>query len=324
MSGYKQLTQIERYHIRAYLIAGMNQSEMSRLMGRNKSTISRELRRNRGKKGYRPLQAHSFAMARTQHRPARTISVDVWKKVIRYLKADWSPEQVSNMLKKEKIHISHSWIYNYVEKNRLQGGLLHKHLRTKTIYRKRYNKIRKADEKIKNRISIHDRPKIINDKKRYGDFEIDCILSKRQSGSGALLTIVERKSKYVLIEYIPHKKADFIKDIVVFMMKGFKRKIYSITADNGGEFARHEEIAKRLNIKFYFADPFSSYQRGVSENTNGLIRQYFPKGSSFAGTTKQKVQWVMNRLNNRPRKTLGYKSPNQILFGIKPVVALGG
>jgi len=163
---------------------------------------------------------------------------------------------------------------------------------------------------IKGRVSIDERPAIVEARKRIGDWEIDTIIGKRHKG--ALLSLVDRKTKFTLIKKLPKRQADLVAQAAVDLLNPYK--VYTITADNGQEFAHHEYIKAHLKTTVYFAHPYHAWERGLCENTNGLIRQYFPKGMSFDKITDEHVHIVMNRLNNRPRKTLGYKTPNEVFF----------
>ena len=314
MSKYTQLTQEQRYQIYAFMKAGFSQSYIASEIGVHKSTISRELRRNRGKKGYRPKQAHRMAVERSKQAckfvKMTPQAIAVIEDLIR---REFSPEQASAFLKnKEKIQISHETIYQHVIKDKANGGNLYRHLRFSHKKRKKRYGAHDRRGKIKGRVSIDERPAIVDTKKRVGDWEIDTITGKNHKG--ALLTIVERKSKFTLIRKVPNKQAHLVADATIDLLKSYKKQALTITADNGLEFAHHEFIKERLKTNFYFAHPYHAWERGLCENTNGLIRQYFPKGSSFELITDEHVQLVMDRLNNRPRKTLGFKTPNEVFF----------
>ena len=166
---------------------------------------------------------------------------------------------------------------------------------------------------IRNRVSIDERPDIVERKTRLGDWEIDTVIGKNHQG--ALVTIVDRVSKFTLIKKVDSKHADVVTEATVTLLTPYLDKALTITADNGKEFAGHESIAKQLNVDVYFAHPYHSWERGLNENTNGLIRQYFTKGSSFENITAEQVEMVMDRLNHRPRKTLNYKTPHAVFFG---------
>ena len=314
MRKYTQLTQGQRYQIYAFLKAGFLQTQIASEIGVHKSTISREIRRNRGKKGYRPKQANLLAGNRRQNAKKHIkMMPEVIALIEELISEDFSPDQVSGFLaRNHNINISHERIYQHILNDRINGGSLFKHLRQSHKKRKkRYGSYSRRGQ-IKDRISIDERPSIVDSKKRIGDWEIDTIIGKNHKG--ALLSIVERKSKFTLIAKLKDKSAEMAADAAIDLLKPFANKVLTITADNGKEFADHKHINKSLKADVYFAHPYHSWERGLCENTNGLIRQYFPKGSDFNPIKQKHVQMIMDRLNNRPRKLLGYKTPNEVFF----------
>jgi IS30 family transposase len=223
----------------------------------------------------------------------------------------WSPEQIVGWCKTRNIKmVSHERIYQFVLKDKLAGGLLFKHLRTgQKIYKKRYgSKDRRGI--IPNKVSIDDRPVIVQNKERAGDFEIDLIIGANHKG--ALLTIVDRKTSFVLIEPLKSKGAVEVTKAVYNALIPYKKWAQTITSDNGKEFALHEQIAAKLELSYYFAHPYSSWERGLNEYTNKLIRQYFPKQMELDKVSIQDTLLVMNKLNSRPRKIYGFKTPNYL------------
>ena len=309
---YEQLTQEQRYHISGLLKAGNAQNSIAKEVGVDKSTISRELRRNRGERGYRPKQAEERAVHR-RISSAKHISFtdNVKKAVIEKIKLDWSPEQISGYFKKEKwLKISHERIYQFLLDDKKAGGALYKHLRHSGKKRKkRYGSVDRRGQ-LKNRVSIEARPAIVDKKERLGDWEGDTIIGKQQQK--AIVTLVDRASKKTLIGKVATKHAPIVADIIVGLILPMKDITHTITFDNGKEFSAHEDIANALAANIYFAHPYSSWERGLNENTNGLIRQYIPKGSSFEGICDSKIIFIQERLNNRPRKSLGYRTPNEV------------
>jgi IS30 family transposase len=320
MRTYLQLTQEQRYQIYALLKAGHIQSEIARLIKVHKSTISRELRRNRGLKGYRPKQAHQFALNRRKKARYR-IEASTWTLIEMLIRQDWSPEQVSDWIKINcGFQISHEWIYQYILTDKHAGGDLHHHLRCQKKRRKRYGSYDRRG-KLKNRVSIDERPAIVDTRQRLGDWEADTIIGKGHRH--AIVSLTERKSRLALLRKVERKTAQAVANAVIELMKSLPVRTHTITADNGKEFANHERIARDLHTDVYFAHPYSSWERATNENMNGLIRQYFPKKRNFVTITQQEVGFVMERLNNRPRKCLGFRTPNQVFFSHSPVVALG-
>lgn len=314
MRPYTQLTQEQRYQIYAFLKVGFSQSAVSLEVGVHRSTISRELRRNRGKKGYRPKQAHGLAVRRrlqaTKFIKMTPQLVDIIADLIRQ---DFSPEQVSGFLRKtQRINISHETIYQYVLYDKANGGTLFRHLRRSNRKRKKRYGSQNRRGQIRDRVGIDDRPAIVNTKKRTGDWEIDTLIGKGHKGS--LLTLVERKTKYTIIKKLPDRQASSVADATIDVLSPFSKKVFTITSDNGKEFAQHHRISHQLKANVYFAHPYHAWERGLNENTNGLIRQYFPKKTNFESITDDKVLFVMDRLNNRPRKTLGFATPHEMFF----------
>jgi IS30 family transposase len=312
MKIYKQLTQEQRYQIYILMKTNHKQFEIAMLLGVHKSTISRELRRNRGLKGYRPKQAHNKAINRRSHKSLRRISLSTWALVKHLVKNDWSPEQISAWLKLQcDIRVSHEAVYQYILSDKKAGGSLYKHLRCQRKRKKRYGSYQRRGQ-IVNRISIDDRPTIVDSRSRIGDWEVDTIIGKGHKQ--AIVSLTERRAKLSLIRKVEHKTASAVGQAVIELLRPLSGKVHTITSDNGKEFADHKQIAKSLHTDFYFAHPYSSWERGTNENTNGLIRQYFSKNRNFSTITEEEVNLVMDKLNNRPRKSLGFKTPNQIFY----------
>jgi IS30 family transposase len=310
--SYTQLTREQRYQIYALMKAGHNQSRIAIVVGCHKSTISRELRRNRGLKGYRPYQADELAYDRQCAAYRARIAWQTWEQVERLLRQDWSPEQITGRLKLEQQPtVSHECIYLYVYAEKRRGGTLHRHLRSQKKQRKRYSGYIRRGQ-IPNRISIDKRPQIVTSKSRFGDWEADTIVGARHKGG--ILSVVERKSKLTRLRKLATKGAAEMKDNAIGLLAPLAARVHTITVDNGKEFCEHELIAAGLQARLYFAHPYSSWERGLNENTNGLVRQYFPKKYEFARISDQGLQQVEDLLNNRPRKTLGYRTPNEVFF----------
>jgi len=312
MNHYSQLTQEQRYHIYGLKKAGNAQTFIADAVGVHKSTISREVRRNRGYRGYRPQQAHERALNnRRQAKKHIKFTGELKKVVIEKVLLDWSPDQISGYLQKDgAVSISHESIYQFLLVDKKAGGTLHTHLRHAGKKRKKRYGAKDRRGQIKNRVSIDERPKIVDKKLRIGDWEGDTIIGKQQQK--AIVTLVDRASKMVRIGPVATKHSNTVATIMVDLLRPMKRISHTVTLDNGKEFSGHEKIAESLDIGIYFAHPYSSWERGLNENTNGLIRQYIKKGSSFDGVTNERINFIENRLNNRPRKSLGYLTPNEV------------
>ena len=310
--SYTQLTHGQRYQIYGLMKEGHNQTQIAANLACHKSTISRELRRNRGYKGYRPQQAQAMAHDRHYKSHPPRIAALTWARVELLLLQQWSPEQIAGRLKLEQQPtVSHEWIYLYIYADKKRGGKLYRQLRSQKKQRKRYGgHARRAQ--IPNRISIDERPAIVASKSRIGDWEADTIIGARHKG--ALLNCTERKSKLTLLRKLESKGALEVKRSCIDLLSPCADQVHTITVDNGKEFSDHRDIAAVLETAIYFAHPYCSWERGLNENTNGLIRQYFPKKYDFAKITHHDVQRVAARLNNRPRKTLGFRTPNEVFF----------
>jgi IS30 family transposase len=309
--NYTQLTREQRYRISALLKMGHNRTEIAAVIGKHKSTISRELNRNKGQRGYRPKQAHRKALSRRNHSRKR-ISGETWELIETKLRLDWSPEQVSGWLNRQfAIQVSHEWIYQYILADKQAGGDLYRHLRCQKKRRKRYGSYDRRG-KMPNRVSIEERPAIVEERSRIGDWEVDTIIGKRHRQ--AIVTLTERKSRFSLLAKVDQRTADQVGDTVIELLRPVADRLHTLTADNGKEFADHERIAHALCVDFFFAHPYAAWERGTNENMNGLIRQYIPKTQDFAAVTNEVLVWIINRLNHRPRKCLEFQSPFEVFF----------
>ncbi len=313
--SYNQLTENERYQIFMLKKAGHSQKEIAGLVGRSPSTISRELRRNQGLRGYRPKQAQRLSDARRKGAyKARKVTRDVISAIESLIRQELSPQQVVSYLARHKgISLHHETVYQLIYADKESGSNLHTHLRVASKpYRKRYGSYDRRG-KIKGRVNIDDRPMVVDSGNRIGDWEGDTIIGKGRRS--ALLTMVERKTLYTVIVRLTGKRADLLAEAAVQGLQHLKDRVKTITLDNGLEFARHETIAEGLGADIYFAHPYASWERGINENTNRLIRQYFPKGTDFNQVTDAQIEHVMSCLNNRLRATRGNRSPNELFMG---------
>lgn len=312
MKSYDQLTAYQRYQLAALRKEGHAQNTIAANLGVHPSTISRELSRNRGQRGYRPRQAQQKSQQRRQE-AAKAVkqTPQLVAQIEEKLCQQWSPEQISGWLGRAGgPSLSHEWIYQYVRADRHAGGDLYTHLRqSHKKRRKRYGKP-DARGQIRDRVSIEQRPAVVETKSRLGDWEIDLVVGRKQHG--ALVTLVERRSRYTVIGKVATKQADEVAAETIDRLQPYQAHTHTITADNGKEFAAHQHIGQTLNAQVYFAHPYHSWERGLNENTNGLIRQYFPKGTDFEPVADADIQQVMDRLNHRPRKALRFRSPYEV------------
>lgn len=318
---YRQLTYEQRVELYALLKADHNQTQIAKIIGVSKSTVSREIKRNTGLKGYRPKQANQQALDRRQHAEKHVRFTEEVKNLVNeLLKQKWSPEQISGRLELLNIAtVSHETIYQHVINDQNNGGDLYKNLRQGRKKRRKRIKSKDRRGQIPNRVSIDKRPVEVDNKERKGDWEVDTIIG--QNHKGALVTAVERKFKFTCISHVRNKEAHVVAKALIDMLKPYKKFVYTITSDNGKEFAKHQKIAKALNAQFYFAHPYCAWERGLNENTNGLIRQYFPKKSNLTSVNKEQIIDVQNDLNNRPRKSLDFLTPAELF--LNSFVALG-
>ena len=306
------LTFREREILCRLLKAKKPKAEIAELMGRDRSTIYREIKRNRGGRGYRPKQAQRKAEER-QLRCRREPKMDDRKLrslVTRLLKKAWSPDQIAKWLHREhprnaKRHVSHQTIYTWIAQ---EAPELRRHLR-------RHGKRRNGPEKRGQLVgctSIEGRPKVVDSRRRFGDWEGDTIVSPgRRSG---LVTMVDRKSGYLRIRKTTSLKSATTRRAACRSLCDLPAELRrTMTLDNGKEFAEHEQLAEDLELDIYFAKPYASWQRGTNEHTNGLLRQFFPKGTNFAWISHREVARVEKLLNERPRKRLGYRTPQEVL-----------
>ena len=239
------------------------------------------------------------------------LTEDNWTQVNVLIQTEWSPEQISGWLKANPefgFQISHQWIYNHIRENRANGGILHQSLRRQG---KPYKNKKVYRGTIKDRVSIDLRPEVVNKRLRIGDWEVDSVIGRMHQS--ALVTLVERSSRYTSIIKVNSKEAEIVADAIIKRVNELELPLHTITSDNGTEFSNHKTIAEQLGIDFYFTHPYSSWEKGTNENTNGLIRQYFPKGTDFNSISEDIIKLVENKLNNRPRKCLNFKRPSDFL-----------
>jgi len=326
--GYHHLTYEQRCQI--YTLKGRSKSlsEIAAIIGVHRSSVSREIKRNSNLNSYNYTEAQQKACER---KSKRIISKPVLNdSMIDLIESNlklnqWSPQQISGRLKREGCSISHETIYKHIWEDKKKNGNLYKYLRRKgKIYQKR-GSLLAGRGFIPNRVDIDKRPSIVDKKLRFGDFEIDTIIGTGRSG--ALVSIVDKASKFTKLGYVFNKTAEQVEATLIEKMMPFKEFALTITADNGKEFSNHQKVASELGVEFYFAKPYQSWQRGLNEHTNGLVRQYFPKHKRFDEISDEEIQEVEDLLNNRPRKVLNYETPLEVFNRLSiqtPLVALQG
>ena len=313
---YQHLSQTERYQIYILMQDGKTQSQIAQLLNRHKSTVSREIGRNTGLKGYRPKQACLLAEEHSLgSRNATQITASDWGKAVDCLLAQWSPVQIAN-----QVGISHETIYRHVYADKAAGGSLYQQLRCQKKRKKRYASGRDRRGQIVGRRPISERPQHIEARSQVGHWEGDTVIGAHHKQ--AVVTLVERKSGYAVIAKVINKTADLVSSAIISKLSPMAPLVKTLTFDNGKEFAEHARIDAALNSITYFADPFASWQRGSNENFNGLLRQYIPKKRPLSTVTDKELRMIQDRLNNRPRKRLGFKTPNEVFMQSLNRVAL--
>ncbi|MNF75981.1 Integrase core domain protein [compost metagenome] len=310
---YQQLTEGQRYQIALLYGESFSCREIGLRVGVSKSTVSRELRRNSAPDGYAPDNAQRLCEQRRVMAAKRSVTQDAIDFVEFSLEWKWSPEQISAVTKVVGLSVSHEWIYQYVTADKARGGELYTHLRQgKRRYRKGYGQKRGG---IRDAVSIELRPAIVDERGRLGDWEADLVLGKQ--GTGAIVTLAERKSRIYLTKKVFSKDAVEVSNAIISLLSDYKGACHTITFDNGLEFSEHKEIAKALEADMYFAPPYSSHERGLNENTNGLLRQYIPKGTDLRRVSEEDLTRYQRALNSRPRKCLGYRQPSVVFAELR-------
>jgi transposase, IS30 family len=310
MKKYQQLTLEQRYQISVFMKLGYKQCAIAEEVGVHKSSISRELKRNCSGRGYRPQFADKQALLRRVEKVRRRISEQTWTEIEVAVREKWSPEQISGRRRVKALQaVSHESIYQHIYQDKCNGGNLYTYLRCRQKYRKRYGSYSKRGV-WKNQTSIDERPAVVAEKNRIGDWELDTVIGKGHSQ--AIVSMTERKSKLLRMKKVNQKTGRQVSEVICNELNDLT--VHTLTSDNGREFSEHQRIAKTLNAGFYFCHPYSSWERGLNENTNGLIRQFFPKQMKFDMITDEQIKHAEDALNNRPRKTLGYLTPNEVYF----------
>ncbi len=318
--GYHHLTDAERCQIHALLHRGLSNREIARDLGRDPATISREASRNRGQRGYRHQQADGKATARRQEASAvpRKRTPERWAVVEDRLQEGWSPEQIAGWHRQQgEVMAGKEWSYQYVRADRQAGGTRYRCLRRRGKKPNWRGGRHAGRGHIPDRVDLAERPSVVAEKSRVGDWELDTIMGAKHRG--ALVSAVDRGSKFPFLEWVEGKTAAAVTAALIRRLGPVRDRVHTGTADHGKEFARHREIAQKLDAGFYFATPYHSWERGRNEHTNGLVRQYFPKGTDFRQVTAAPVRAVEDRLHRRPRKVLGYRTPAEVFArGLAP------
>ena len=309
------ITREQRYQIQVLLQAGTKPSSIALLIEKDKSVISREIKRNKSPSGkYHAHYAQQLADLRKERfKRARKLTKEMQASIIKELEEEqWSPKQIKGRaVKKGLAMVSHERIYQLIRLDKEKGGELYKHTRHRLKHRKRPVGGKKVI--IKHKVSIDVRPSVVAEKARLGDWEMDTIIGK--NNQGAILTIVERQTGFLLMKKLPNgKHAKELAKAVIDLLLPYKNSVHTITVDNGTEFAAHQLIAKKLDTSIFFAHPYSSWERGLNEYTNKLIRQYIPKKESFENYNDQIIKEIQYKINRRPREILGFENPKHVFL----------
>lgn len=320
--NYTHLAREERYQIATLLKAGHSQRQIAELLQRHPATISRELARSGCPPKYCPRRAQASAQSRRQRcANAPRIDAQCWEIAQARLQEGWSPSGIAGRLRCEGRAISHETIYRRVYADKRHGGVLWRHLRCQKPHRKRYGRYdRRGRARPLGGVPIEARPAVIETRATFGHWEGDTMLDSGMRS--ALVTLVERKSRYTLLARVERKTAALVGQAVIQLLRPFGALAQTLTVDNGKEFSGHADLAARLNLNCYFARPYAAWQRGSVENTNGLLRQYFPRNRPIASIPTREIRQAMDKLNHRPRKCLGYRTPHEVMTEALQTVAL--
>lgn len=316
--GFTHLTLEERNWIRILRLLGVSLRGIARFLDRSPSTISEEIARHKHHNGYEPIRAHGHAkvVRKKPRKPHKMDNQVIETYVKKGLRQFWSPEQIAGRMRLDypdspEMRISPECIYQWIAEDKARGGKWYTYLRINNKKRRYYRVKGSRRNNIANRKWIEERPASVDTRQRYGDWEADTVEGAPQKGR--IATLVERKTFYTLIAKMDSKHARCFNDVLLERIDGTHLPMRTITADNGAEFAGHKELEEHIQAKVYFAQPYCPWQRGLNENTNRLIRQYFPKKTDFTLVTKEQVALIENALNNRPRKKLAYRTPAEAM-----------
>lgn len=313
---YTHLAQEERFLIHHYLQDDCSCSEIGRKLGRSHSTIIREVKRNTGGRGYRNEQAEELAKCRRTKASSvpRKMTREHWATVEnRLVERHWSPEQIAGRLHREGVvSVSPKCIYNYIWEDRKAGGTLYRHLRRRGKKPNRRGRDGSGRGVIPGRVDISERPGVVEDKSRVGDWEADTIIGREHLG--ALVSLVDRASKFTFLSQVGRKTAEDVGKAMLRCLEPVRELVHTITADNGKEFAGHARVSEGLSAGFFFAAPYHSWERGLNEHTNGLVREFFPKKQDLRKVNPGEVKRVQDLINTRPRKALDYRTPAEVFY----------
>lgn len=317
---YQQLTYEERIQLATLKKQGLSIRAIASIMSRHPSTLYREFKRNLCNgvdTSYRPSRAQRKTVARRRRsRRNHHYHHSDFLIVRQLLRKQWSPEQIVGHIRRFKLLercMSHETIYQYIWRDKAMGGDLWQHLRQSSKQRRKRYKAYDSRGRLANKRHISERPASVETKKYKGHWEIDTVHGR--GASDCIVTLLERKTGYVMIGKLKNKGTTALNKKTIRLIKREGKNVKTITADNGTEFHQYEKIERQCGLKFYFANPYHSWERGANENVNGLIRQYLPKGTSMENITQQQCDNIADKLNQRPRKRFNYKTPEEMYYG---------
>jgi IS30 family transposase len=312
--SYVQITSAERYTLGLLRQQGLTAAAIARVLGRHRSSIGRELRRNATPRdgAYRPQLAEWYARRRRSHsRRNQRFTCDDWRRIHALLREEWSPEQVAGRLQLERIlSISHETIYRHIWADKTAGGTLYRHLRGARKQRRKRYRSYDSRGRLAGKRPITTRPAAITHRTQRGHWEVDTVLGAGQAAP-CVLSLVERKTGYLVLGQLPRRTTAAVNHRARHLIRRERQPVHTITADNGTEFHGYAALERTTGTRFYFATPHHAWERGTNENTNGLLRQYLPKGRSMAHLTQRDCDRIAKKLNQRPRKRLGYRTPEE-------------
>ena len=315
---YQQLTENDRYMIAVLKRQGLNFAQMAKALGRHRSTIAREFKRNscwiidgyyRPSKAQRRTKARRSRSRRNMHFTEKDYAI-----VRQLLHKQWSPEQITGYRKLNKLPcFSHETIYRYIWKDKAQGGDLWKQLRCAQKRRRKRYKAYDSRGRLADKRNIAERPAVVETRETQGHWEIDTVMGR--GSKHCIVTLVERKTGYTMIGQLNDRTTKSTNARTIKLINRLPQRVKTITADNGTEFHQYKQVEATTGSIYYFANPHHSWERGTNENTNGLIRQYLPKGTSMENLTQHQCNAIARKLNTRPRKRLNFKTPEECFYG---------
>lgn len=321
--SYTHLTREERYQMESLLRAGCSRRQMAATLGRDPATVSRELRRNVGARGYAAAAAQRRARARAARARSRPrITARQWRAIERLVVYwQWSPQQIAERARREgTVRLSAQRIYQRIASERGSAARWGAGLRCRRLRRKPYGQGRSRRGRIPGRVGIEHRPAAAAQRREIGHWEADTMIGRHKQG--AVVSLVERTSRYLRLGHLRQRTAAATTRQIRRRLRALRERVTTITADNGKEFCGHARITASLGAAFYFCAPQQAWQRGTNENTNGLVRQYLPKDRDLSNISSAEIRKIEHRLNHRPRRCLGYRTPHEVFYDTQQMLTV--